>query len=153
YGELRGRSVLVMGAGKMSQLAVRYLVANGVDTVFVTNRSYHRAVDLAEDLGGKAVKLEALNDYLLTADILISCTAAPGYVFYKSDDEGPLARRNSPLLFIDIAVPRDIDPEIGTLPNAKLYDIDDLNNVIDQNLAERKQAAQQAEVLIEEEID
>lgn len=153
YGELRGRSVLVMGAGKMSQLAVRYLVANGVDTVFVTNRSYHRAVALAEELGGKAVKLEALNDYLVTADILISCTAAPGYVFCKSDAEEPLAKRNSPLLFIDIAVPRDIDPEVGTLPNAKLYDIDDLNNVIDQNLAERKQAAQQAEILIEEEID
>jgi len=152
-GELRGRSVLVMGAGKMSQLAVSYLVANGVDTVFVTNRSYERAVALAEKLGGKAVKLEAMHSYLETADILISCTAAPGYVFYKEDLEEALAKRNKPLLFIDIAVPRDIHPDVGTLPNAKLYDIDDLRHVIDQNLEERKKAAAQAEVLIEKEID
>lgn len=153
YGELRGRSVLVMGAGKMSQLAVSYLVANGVDTVFVTNRSYNKAVALAEKLGGRAVKLEALNSYLATADILISCTAAPGYVFRKEDVEGALAQRERPLLFIDIAVPRDIDPEVGSLSMAKLYDIDDLRHVIDQNLEERKQAAKQAEILIEEEID
>ncbi|NLC77661.1 MAG: glutamyl-tRNA reductase [Clostridia bacterium] len=153
YGDLAGRSVLVMGAGKMSQLAVKYLVANGVDTVFVTNRSYQRAVTLAEELGGRAVKLEALQDYLVTADILISCTAAPVYVFHKADVEDSLAKREKPLLLIDIAVPRDIDPEVGTLPNAKLYDIDDLNSVIDHNLAERQQAAQIAEGMIEEEID
>lgn len=153
YGELQGKSVLVMGAGKMSQLAVKYLVANGVDTVFVTNRSYHRAVALAEELGGKAVKLEGLQDYIVTADILISCTAAPVYVFQKKDVEAVLSRRDKPLLLIDIAVPRDIDPEVGTLPNAKLYDIDDLRTVIDHNLAEREQAARQAEELIEGEID
>jgi glutamyl-tRNA reductase len=153
YGELQGKSVLVMGAGKMSQLAVKYLIANGVDTVFVTNRSYHRAVTLAGELGGKAVKLEALQDYMATADILISCTAAPVYVFHKKDVEDVLSKRDTPLLLIDIAVPRDIDPDVGTLPNAKLHDIDDLRMVIDHNLAERQQAAEKAEKLIEEEID
>lgn len=153
YGELQGRSVLVMGAGNMSQLAVKYLTANGVDTVFVTNRSYHRAVALADELGGSAVKLEELQAYLSTADILISCTAAPVYVFTKEDVEEALSRREKSLLLIDIAVPRDIDPEVGKLPNGKLYDIDDLQHVVDHNLTERKEAAQAAEVLIEEDIE
>lgn len=153
YGQLVGRSVLVMGAGKMSQLAVKYLTANGVETVLVTNRSYDRAVDLASQLGGKAVKLEALTDHLATADIVISCTAAPGYILTEENVAGPISQRDKPLLLIDIAVPRDIEPAIGNLANSKLYDIDDLNLVVDQNLAERKEAALQGEVLIEEEID
>lgn len=153
YGSLEGLSVLVMGAGLMSQLAVKYLAANGIASVFVTNRSYERAYELAEELGGRAVKLEALSEYLVSADIMISCTAAAGYVFNKEDFEIPLTKRSTPLLLIDIAMPRDINPEVGNLPNARLFDVDALQNVVDKNLAERKEAALKAEALIENEID
>lgn len=153
YGSLEGLSVLVMGAGLMSQLAVKYLAANGIESVFVTNRSYERAQELAGELGGGAIKLEALSEYLVTADIMISCTAAAGYVFNKEDFEGPLAKRTTPLLLIDIALPRDINPEVGNLPNARLFDLDALQNVVDRNLEERKLAAKRAEAMIEKEID
>lgn len=153
FGDMTGRSVLIMGAGKMSELAVKYLVANGVSTVLVTNRSYDRACFLAQEFGGKAIKFEELKEYLTTADIIIGCTAATHYVLRKEDVEPILRQRTDKMLFIDIAVPRDIDPEVGNLPNAILYDIDDLQNVVDQNLEQRKRAASQAEKIIEEEIN
>ncbi|WP_227766203.1 glutamyl-tRNA reductase [Zhaonella formicivorans] len=153
FGKINGRSVLIMGAGKMSELTVRYLVANGVSTVFVTNRSYERACTLASEFGGKAVRLDELKKYLPTADILISCTAASHYVLKKEDVEPLLSGRKETMLFIDIAVPRDIDPEVGKIPGVILHDIDDLHNVVDQNLEERKNAAAMAEDIIEEEID
>lgn len=153
FGDMKGRSVLVMGAGKMSELTVKYLVANGVSTVLVTNRSYDRACYLAAEFGGKAIRFDELKDQLISADIVIGCTAAAHYVLKKDDVEPILKQRNDKMLFIDIAVPRDIDPEIGNLPNAILHDIDDLHNVVDHGLEQRKKAAVEAEVIIEEEID
>jgi len=153
-GELAGRSVLIIGAGKMSELAARYLVANGVTGVIVSNRSYERAVNLARQFGGRAVKFDQLYNYMLEADIVISCTAAAHYVVHYPQVAEVMARRpGARLLLIDIAVPRDIDPRIGELPGIVLRDIDDLQTVVDQNLAWRKQAAVTAEGIIEEELN
>ncbi len=153
-GELAGRSVLIIGAGKMSELAARYLVANGVTGVIVSNRSYERAVALARQFRGRAVKFDQLYEHMLEADIVISCTAAAHYVVHYGQVAEVMARRpGAGLLLIDIAVPRDIDPRIGELPGITLYDIDDLQSVVDQNLAWRKQVAVAAEGIIEEELN
>ncbi|NLW45025.1 MAG: glutamyl-tRNA reductase [Syntrophomonadaceae bacterium] len=153
FGSLKGRTVLVVGAGKMSGLALRYLMDNGVTTVVVSNRSYDRAIELAGRVGGKAVRLDRLYEELEKADIVISCTAASHYVIRRKDLEPCLARRSTDLLLIDIAVPRDIDPAIGGIPGVHLYDIDDLNNVVQSNLLARQRAARQAERIIAAETE
>jgi glutamyl-tRNA reductase len=152
FGDLQGRSVLVIGAGLMSELTVKYLVANGVSTVIVSNRSYERACQLAEQIGGEAIQFEHLPHRIAQADIVISCTAASHYVLRRDVLLPYLRDRMSPLVLIDIAVPRDIEPSLGEIPGIYLYDIDDLHNVIDANLLERQKAARQAETIIAEEI-
>ncbi|MCG8402805.1 MAG: glutamyl-tRNA reductase [Firmicutes bacterium] len=154
FGDLTGRSVLVIGAGKMSELTARHLVANGVSGVIVSNRSFRRAVELAGQFGGQAVKFDDLYRHLGAADIVISCTAATHYVIHAAEVLGVL--RTYPgkrIMMIDIAVPRDIEPDVRLLPGVKLYDIDALQNVVDNNLMERKRAAIQAEGIIEAEVD
>lgn len=151
-GDLQGRSVLVIGAGLMSELTVKYLVANGVSTVIVSNRSYDRACQLAEQIGGEAIQFEQLPYRISEADIVISCTAAQHYVLRRDSLLPYLKDRVSPLVLIDIAVPRDIEPTLGEVPGIYLYDIDDLHNVIDANLLERQKAARRAETIIAEEI-
>ncbi|MDN5345062.1 MAG: glutamyl-tRNA reductase [Clostridia bacterium] len=153
-GQLQGRVVLVIGAGKMSTLAARYLKDKGVTTVLVSNRSYDRAVALASSIGGQAVRLDALDEYLARADIVISCTAASHYILRREQVARVRATRpDTPLMFIDIAVPRDIEPAIGDLPGVQLYDIDDLQQVVLANLEERQYAARQAETIITAEVD
>ncbi|MGQ9823597.1 MAG: glutamyl-tRNA reductase [Desulfotomaculales bacterium] len=152
-GDLNGRSVLVIGAGKMSGLAARYLVANGVSGVIVSNRSYDRAVALAREFGGRAVRFDRLYECLLEAEIVISCTAAAHYVVHYEQVAQVLSRRpGARILMVDIAVPRDVDPRVGTLPGVTLYDIDDLQKVVDQNLAWRRQLAGEAEKIIAAEL-
>jgi glutamyl-tRNA reductase len=153
-GDLNGRSVLIIGAGKMSELAARYLVANGVSGVIVSNRSYQRAVDLAKEFSGRAVKFDELYNHLPDSDIVISCTAASHYVVhYRQVAEMMGGLPGKKIMMIDIAVPRDIDPLVAGLPGIALYDIDDLQGVVDQNLAWRSQVAVEAERIIEEELD
>lgn len=154
FGDLNGRSVLVVGAGKMSELTAKHLVANGVTGVIVSNRSYDRAVQLAEKFNGQAVNFAELYKHMKYADIVISSTAARHYVIRYVDI---LALLNivpgKKIMLIDIAVPRDIDPMIGKLPGVSLYDIDDLQSVVDSNLEERRKAAILAEDIIEEELE
>ncbi|MGE5398656.1 MAG: glutamyl-tRNA reductase [Chitinophagales bacterium] len=153
FGDLQGRSVLIVGAGEMSELAVSYLVANGVSTVIVSNRSYDNACCLAEKIKGKAIHLEELPKYTSQADIIISCTAANHYVL-KYDNLGThLESREKPILLIDIAVPRDIDPALGSIEGVHLFDIDDMKNVVDSNMIERRNAARKAQKIIEAEIE
>lgn len=153
FGNLNGRSVMVVGAGKMSELTAKHLVANGVSGVIVSNRSYDRAVNLAEQFDGKAVRFNQLFHYMEDADIIISCTAASHYVVRLSDVSEVMRRRNGrQIMIVDIAVPRDIDPAVGNLPGVALYDVDDLQNVVDSNLAERRRAATLADAIIEEEV-
>ncbi|WP_027356315.1 glutamyl-tRNA reductase [Desulfofundulus thermocisternus] len=154
FKDLSGRSVLVIGAGKMSELTARHLVANGVTGVIVSNRSYPRAVELAAQFNGRAVKFDHLYQHIEEADIIISCTAASHYVVHLSEMKEAVARRGGrELMIIDIAVPRDVEPAVGDLPGVTLYDIDDLQQVVDHNLEERKKAAVTAEGIIEEELD
>ncbi|NLU49677.1 MAG: glutamyl-tRNA reductase [Syntrophomonadaceae bacterium] len=154
FGSLQGKTVLVIGAGEMSELTARYLVDNGVATVMVSNRSYNRALCLAERINGHAIHFHELHDWLPQADIVISATAASHYVVrFEAVEEILRQRQGRKLFMIDIAVPRDIDPRVGSIEGVYLYDIDDLQNVVDANLLARKKAARQAETILEEELE
>ncbi|MDW7674370.1 MAG: glutamyl-tRNA reductase [Bacillota bacterium] len=154
FGSLEGYSTLIIGAGEMSELTAKHLVANGVSSVLVSNRSYERAKLLAEQFGGKAIKFDLLFDHLHDADIVISCTASPKYILSKEQMASVMAKRNNRQLFmIDIAVPRDIEPTICQLAGVTLLDIDDLQYVVDKNLEERKKEAIRANDILEQELD
>lgn len=152
FGSLGGRSVLVLGAGKMSELSARYLAASGAREIHVTNRTLANAQLLANELGGQAIPYEERWNCLAHDDIVISSTGCPHFVFTREDAERVRAvRKGRPIFLIDIAVPRDIDPAVRDLPGMFLYDIDDLERVVARNLAERKAAASEADLLIQRE--
>lgn len=153
FGVLRGKTVLLIGAGEMAELAARYLIVQGVETILVSNRTFERAQDLAKELGGKAVRFDGLERELLHTDIVISSTAAPRYIITKDKIASVLkARKNRPMFFIDISVPRNIDPTINEIDNIYLYDIDDLHNVVEANLKEREKEALRGEEIIRREV-
>ncbi|HQA07466.1 MAG TPA: glutamyl-tRNA reductase [Syntrophomonadaceae bacterium] len=153
-GSLENKTVMVIGAGEMSELTTRYLMQNGVKSVIVSNRSYDKALLLAESLQGRAIRLTDLPDVLPQADIVISCTAAAHYVMHDHNcGESLRKRQGRPIILIDIAVPRDIDPALGDIPGVYLYDIDDLQGVVDANYMERQRASKEAEKIIAEELD
>ena len=153
FGSLEGKTVFVIGAGKMSELAARHLLRSGASAIFVANRTYDRAVELAQAFHGSAIHFEQLFDHLNKADIVISSTGAPHFVIRKEQAERLLAaRRNRPMFFVDIAVPRDIDPAVNELDNAFVYDIDDLEQVIEANKKQREREAVWAEEIIREEV-
>ena len=153
FGELEGRSVLLLGAGKMAELATRHLTANGVAAPVVSSRTFNRAVSLAERFGGVAVNWDDAFSHLERVDIVVSGTAAPEPILTRGLVQKAMrSRRSRPLFLIDIAVPRDVDPAVNTLENVYLYDIDDLQGVIDTNLEERKRAALDARRIIDEEV-
>ncbi len=152
FGSLENKRVLLIGAGEMAELAAEHLVGNGAKDVVVANRTLERALDLAKRFNGHAVGLDELFDQLERVDIIVSSTGAPNVILHK-DDVKPLMRnrRNKPLFFIDIAVPRDLDPALNDLDNVYLYDIDDLNNVVELNKAERDKEAIKASRIVDEE--
>ena len=114
-GTLDGKTVLIIGAGDTSELAARHLVSNGISGVIVANRTFDRAQRLADEFGGTAIRLDDFGDYLENADIVISCTASPKYIIEKDDIAPLVQKRTKPLFFMDIAVPRDIDPAVAEL--------------------------------------
>ncbi len=152
FGSLESKRVLLIGAGEMAELAAEHLVGNGAKDVVVANRTLENALDLAKRFNGRAVGLDELLEQLEQVDIIVSSTGAPGVILYKEDVK-PLMRnrRNKPLFFIDIAVPRDLDPSLNDLDNVYLYDIDDLNNVVELNKAERDKEAIKASRIVDEE--
>ncbi|MGM9525211.1 MAG: glutamyl-tRNA reductase [Peptococcaceae bacterium] len=152
-GTLENKTVLILGAGDTSELAARHLVSNGISGVIVANRTFDRAQRLADEFGGKAIRLDHFGAYLDSADIIISCTASPKYIIEKKDIAPLVAQRTKPLLFIDIAVPRDIDPAVAELDNVFLHDIDDMQNVVAQNLEGRQKEAVKARRIVEEELE
>ena len=153
FGNLAGKTIFVIGAGKMSELAAKHLLSSGASAIFVSNRTYDRAVELAQAFHGTAIRFEQLPEYIGKADIVISSTGAPHFVVRKEQVERMLAaRRNRPMFFVDIAVPRDIDPAVNELDNAFLYDIDDLERVVDANKKEREREAVYAEEIIQQEV-
>jgi glutamyl-tRNA reductase len=152
FGQLDGRNVVLVGAGKMSELAARHLVRGGAVATVVGGRTLHRAEELAAALGGHALPLERLREALAGADIVISGTGASGLVVRHEDVDAVRAvRRHRPLFLIDIAVPRDIEPSVARLPGVFLYDLDDLKAVAEANLRERRKEASAAEALVEKE--
>jgi glutamyl-tRNA reductase len=153
FGKLRGHTVLVLGAGETSELTVTHLKAHGIERILVTNRTFRAAEALADRVGGRAVPFDDLEGHLAAADIVISSTAAPGYVVTRENVKRSLGqRRHRPIFLIDIAVPRDLDPEIARLRNAFLYSIDDLWQVVERNRNEREKDAEHAERIVEEEL-
>jgi len=152
FGDLTDRRVLLVGAGKMSEVAARSLAARGAK-LFVVNRSPERAESLAKACGGTPRPLEALATELNEADVVISSTANPGFVItYELMQGVTKTRRHRPLFIIDIAVPRDVDPRVGTLNNVFVYDMDDLKEVAQTNLSLRKREVQRAETIVEAEV-
>lgn len=153
FGSLAGKHVCLVGAGKMSELAARHLLAHGAGSIFVANRTYDRAVTLAAKFNGQAMRFEDIYDNIDKADIIITSTGAPHAIFRREHGEKFLhKRRNRPMFFIDIAVPRDIDPGMNELDGIFVYDIDDLQQVVTANLSDRGQEAARAEAMIQEEV-
>ncbi len=156
FGELKDKNVLLVGAGKMSELAAKHLVRSGGRATVLGGRTFEKAAELAAALGGKAAPFESLRDELARTDIVISGTGAPGIVIQVADVESARAARRRrharPLFLIDIAVPRDVDPAVGRLGGVFLYDLDDLKAVTEANLRERLKEAAAAEALVDREV-
>ncbi len=154
FGSLSGRTVMIAGAGKMSELAARHLRRSGATHVFVTNRTYERAAELAKVFHGTPVEYSRFLATLPEVDILIASSGATEYILRKEEMQRVIAaRRNKPVFLIDIAVPRNIDPAVNELDNVFLYDIDDLQEVVNANLRERMKEADRAEQLVSEEVE
>src|SRR3974390_1360101 len=154
FGNLEGKSVYLVGAGKMCELAARHLLAHGAKKIYVGNRTFERASALAKKFNGEPIAFEQLYDTVDRADIVISSTGAPHTIFRKEEGERFLARRkNRPMFFIDIAVPRDVDPEMNKLDGIFVYDIDDLQQVVSSHVSDRKLEADRAEAIVENEVE
>ncbi len=154
FGSLEGKIVFLVGAGEMSELAARHLVAQGAGAVFVANRTQQRAEQLAQQFNGKAIRFDDLYATADQADIVITSTGAPQAIFRKEHAQHFLQRRRGhPMFFIDIAVPRDVDPEINRLEGVFLYDIDDLQSVAASHLDERSREAEIAEAMVAAEVE
>jgi glutamyl-tRNA reductase len=153
-GELGSRNVLVIGAGENGEITARALADRGVSTIFVANRRYDRAIGLAARFGGQAVRFDDLPELLVRADIVVSCTSSPHQIVGREELALVLEERaDRPLLLMDIAVPRDIDPAVRGLPGITLYDMDDLQHAVARNMSGREAEATKAGTLIEQEVE
>jgi glutamyl-tRNA reductase len=153
-GDLSDRRVLMVGAGETAELVARALVARGVNTVFVANRHYDRAIGLAQRFEGSAVRFEDLPEQLLAADIVVSATNSPHHIVERDGLEQVMRERQGrPLLAIDIAVPRDIEPACREIPGVSVHDIDDVQQIVERNTSGREAEAKRAELIIEAELD
>jgi len=151
-GDLKGKSVLVIGAGETGELISRSLLCREIGSLAVTNRTLSSAVCLAESLGGEAVPFEDMPCRLHTADVVISATSAPHYILLKSDIEDAMAGRSNKLLIIDIANPRDVDQDAAEVPGVELHNIDSLKNISRENMMQRMAEATRVEEIITEEL-
>ncbi len=154
FGDLSGKSILMLGAGKMGQLAARNLLESGISEVLVSNRTVERAHEVARRFRGSVVPFEDLDDSLVRTDIVLVSTGSDTYVLDKPRLLPVIRRRKyQPLFVIDISVPRNVDPQVNEIENIFLYDIDDLQSVISSNLDERQKEAQVAEEIVKEEVE
>jgi glutamyl-tRNA reductase len=154
FDDLSDKTVLLVGAGEMGELSARHFISNGVRGVLVANRTFERAERLAEEFDGRPVRFEDLFDHLHKADIVLSSTGAPHFIIGPKDVVQVLRRRKQrPMFFIDIAVPRDIDPAVNELENVYLYNTDDLRGVVESNLEQRRREAAAAEEIVNGEVD
>jgi glutamyl-tRNA reductase len=154
FGSLANRTIMIAGAGKMSELAARHLRRSGASHVFVTNRTYERAVEMSKLFQGTPVEWARFHAMLPEVDILIASTGAGEYILRADEMHRVIAvRRNRPMFLIDIAVPRNVDPAINDIDNVFLYDIDDLQEVVNANLRERLKEAERAEEIVAQEVE
>jgi glutamyl-tRNA reductase len=154
FAHLEGREVLIIGAGEMCELAAQHLVRAGAQKILVTNRTWDRAMELAERFQGEALPFTELPHALLRADIIISSTGSPDVIVKKEEVSTIIRQRKQrPLFFIDIAVPRDIEPQVNTIDNVYLYDIDDLQEVAEANMKDRQHEARKAEAIVATEVE
>ncbi|HKI80721.1 MAG TPA: glutamyl-tRNA reductase, partial [Pseudodesulfovibrio sp.] len=154
FGDLKPTRAMLVGAGEMAELAAMHLLRNGVKEIIIANRTLSRAKTLAANLGGEPIQIETMPDRLHEVDIVISSTGSPVAVIKSKDVKAVLRKRkNKPMFFIDIAVPRDIDPDVNTLDNVYLYDIDDLKEVVDENMAQRQEEASKARAVVDLETE
>lgn len=152
FGDLADKTVLLIGAGEMGELAAKHFIGNGVRSVLVANRTFERGERLADELAGRPVRFEDLFDHLHKADIILSSTGASHYIIGPKDVAGAVRRRKQrPMFFIDIAVPRDVDPEVNELENVYLYNTDDLQGIVESNREQRLKEAAKAEEIVAEE--
>ena len=153
FNDLSDKTVMLIGAGEMCELAAKHFLNNGVRGLMVTNRTFERAEKLAEEFDGKAVRFDDLFEQLHKADIVLSSTGAPHTIIGAGDLEDVMRRRRQkPMFFIDIAIPRDIDPGVNDVDNVYLFTVDDLQEVVASNLQQRKEEASKAEAIVNEEI-
>ena len=153
FGDMGQHQAMLIGAGEMAELAATHLIQAGIRTVEVTNRTYERAKELATQFHGEAIPFDQMIERLVDVDIVISSTGSPEAIIRARDIRNVLKRRKyRPMFFIDIAVPRDIDPDVNNLDSVYLYDIDDLKEVVEENLAHRRVEAAKAEAIVQEEV-
>jgi glutamyl-tRNA reductase len=154
FEDLENHTVMLIGTGEMAELAAKHLISFGVKTVYVVSRTHERAANLAKALNGSALAFDEFERDLYKADIVISSTAAPSFIIKTPMVAAAMARRkNRPMFFIDIAVPRDIEPDVNNLENVYLYDIDDLQSVVSANMKERTKEAERAMDIIQNEVE
>jgi len=154
FDSLEGKTVLLVGAGKMSELAARHLIQQGAASILVANRTQSRAEQIAQEFNGQVIPFDRLYEQADRADIVITSTGAPQKIFSRSHGQQFLhRRRNRPMFFIDIAVPRDVDPSMNEVEGCFVYDIDDLQQVAQANLADRGKEAEAAEAIVTREVD
>jgi glutamyl-tRNA reductase len=154
FGSLNGHSVMIVGSGKMGELAARHLHRSGARRIFVTNRTWERAEELAAIFKGRAVQYSEFVSTLPEVDIVIASSGAPHYILTRDDMQRVIsARKNKPMFLIDIAVPRNIDPAVNKIEGVFLYDVDDLEGVVNANIKERSKQAAQAETIVSDEVE
>lgn len=152
FGKLEGKKVLIIGAGKMSEETAKHLLSNKVSTIFTANRTYEKSVEVARKFSGKAIEFNEIINILPEIDIVMSSTSAPHLIIKKKDVQTLMPRRkHKPIFFIDIAIPRDIDPEIGKIDGIYLYNIDDLQTVVSSNIKQREKEIKKCSLIIEKE--
>ena len=153
FGDMREHKAMLVGAGEMAELAAMHLLQSGIKEILVANRTHARGQELAKQFNGRAISFEQMPHYLLDVDIIITSTGSQEPIIRARDIRVALkARKNRPMFFIDIAVPRDIDPDVNGLDNVYLYDIDDLREVVEENLATRRDEAAKAAEIVNEEV-
>ena len=153
FGTLEGKIAMLIGAGEMAELAARHLLSSGVQEIIVANRTYEKAIEMAKGFNGTPIMFREFTHYLKKVDIVIASTAAPKFIIHPEQIEEVIKeRKNRSMFFIDISVPRNIDPLINNIDNIYLYNVDDLQGVVEANLKERAKEAKEAEAIINEEL-
>src|SRR4051812_2889779 len=152
FGRLQGRRVLVVGAGEISTLTAQHLRSQGVGEIIITSRTHAHAAALAADVGGMAVPWDGMVNALGTADIVLTATGSQRPIITRAQLESVTRHRGSPLFIIDVAVPRDVDPEVGDIEQVFLYNVDDLQGIVQENLSRRAAEIDRAEAIVNEEV-